>query len=149
MQLKRLKECESFGVFAVASYFLSRNTGYSSMAASTYKSLISGEKTSVESSGISSWQNEQDVKLLKEYLKRLYHPVFRLACGSNINDVTPVSIVSGNELAVQLGLPKKSVPGVAVTECAAFGRNLYMAIRTIKQLILEIFIICMQMKIPR
>ena len=126
LQLKRLKECESFGVFAVASYFLSRNTGYSSMAASTYKSLISGEKTSVESSGISSWQNEQDVKLLKEYLKRLYHPVFRLACGSNINDVTPVSIVSGNELAVQLGLPKKSVPGVAVTECAAFGRNLYM-----------------------
>ena len=67
LQLKRLKECESFGVFAVASYFLSRNTGYSSMAASTYKSLISGEKTSVE-----------------------------------------------------------SVPGVAVTECAAFGRNLYM-----------------------
>lgn len=126
LQLKRLKECESFGVFATASYFLSRNTGYSSMAASTYKSLISGEKTSVESSGISSWQNEQDVKLLKEYLKRLYHPVFRLACGSNINDVTPVSIVSGNELAVQLGLPKKSVPGVAVTECAAFGRNLYM-----------------------
>ena len=126
LQLKRLKECESFGVFAVASYFLSRNTGYSSMAASTYKSLISGEKTSVESSGISSWQNEQDVKLLKEYLKRLYHPVFRLACGSNINDVTPVSIVSGNELAVLLGLPKKSVPGVAVTECAAFGRNLYM-----------------------
>lgn len=126
LQLKRLKECESFGVFAVASYFLSRNTGYSSMAASTYKSLISGEKTSVESSGISSWQNEQDVKLLKEYLKRLYHPVFRLACGSNINDVTPVSIVSGNELAVQLGLPKKSVPGVAVTKCAAFGRNLYM-----------------------
>lgn len=126
LQLKRLKECESFGVFAVASYFLSRNTGYSSMAASTYKSLISGEKTSVESSGISSWRNEQDVKLLKEYLKRLYHPVFRLACGSNINDVTPVSIVSGNELAVQLGLPKKSVPGVAVTECAAFGRNLYM-----------------------
>lgn len=125
LQLKRLKECESFGIFAVASYFLSRNTGYSSMAASTYKSLISGEKTSIESSGISSWQNERDVEILKEYLKRLYHPVFKLESGNNINNVTPVSIVSGNELAIQSGLPKRSVPGIAVTECTAFGRNLY------------------------
>lgn len=125
LQLKRLKQCESFGIFAVASYFLSRNTGYSSMAASTYKSLISGEKTSIESSGISSWQNERDVEILKEYLKRLYHPVFKLESGNNINNVTPVSIVSGNELAIQSGLPKRSVPGIAVTECTAFGRNLY------------------------
>ena len=34
------------------------------------------------------------------------------------------SIVSGRELAVQMGLPRKSIPGVSVIETAAFGRNI-------------------------
>ena len=126
LQLTRIKKCESYGVFAVASYFLAKNSGYSSMAASTYKSLISGENTSVESAHISTWDTEEMVYKMKDYLSRIYHPVFELDCGTNVNDVTAVSVVSGSELAIHLGMPKKSVTGIVVSECAAFGRNMYM-----------------------
>ena len=37
--------------------------------------------------------------------------------------VTPALMVSGKELAFQFSLPKKSVSGLAVVECAEFGRN--------------------------
>ena len=126
IQLDRIRECENFGVFSVASYFIAGNMGYSSMAASTYKSIISGDRTSVETSGIASWQDDKKVAVIKEYLKRLYHPVFKLYSGEIENDVTAVSLVSGKELSIHLGMPKKSVPGVVVSECASFGRNLYM-----------------------
>ena len=37
--------------------------------------------------------------------------------------VTPAAMISGREIAIQMGLPKKSVSGLPVTECAEFGRN--------------------------
>ena len=42
---------------------------------------------------------------------------------SNILMVTPSSMISGKEIAIQMGLPKKSIQGISVTECAEFGRN--------------------------
>lgn len=126
VQLTRIRKCESYGVFAVASYFLAKNAGYSSMAASAYKSIISGENTFVESANITTWSDDTKVKELKKYLSRMYHPVFELKSGTNVNDVTAASIVSGNELAIHLGMPKKSVTGVVVSDCASFGRNTYI-----------------------
>jgi hypothetical protein len=38
--------------------------------------------------------------------------------------VTPALMVSGNELPLIMGLPRKSVPGLTVTEMAEFGRNI-------------------------
>lgn len=125
LHLERIKKCENYGVFSVASYFLAKNAGYSSMAASTYKSLISGENTFVESANISTWDNEDRLFEIKKYLQHCYHPVFELNCGTNKNNVTAVSVVSGKELALHLGMPKKSVTGVVVSECVAFGRNTF------------------------
>lgn len=34
--------------------------------------------------------------------------------------------MSGRELAVQFGLPRKSIPGVSIIETASFGRNIEM-----------------------
>ena len=83
LHLERIKKCENYGVFSVASYFLAKNAGYSSMAASTYKSLISGENTFVESANISTWDNEDRLFEIKKYLQHCYHPVFELNCGTN------------------------------------------------------------------
>ena len=124
-QLQRIKQCESFGVFAVAAYFIAGDGAITNMAASTYKSLISGTNTFVEASHINTWDKVKEVEVIKEYIKKFYHPMFKLYCGDNLNLVTPVSLVSGQELAIQMGLPKKSVSGVTVTECAAFGRNIF------------------------
>lgn len=125
LQLERIKKCENYGVFSVASYFLAKNAGYSSMAASTYKSLISGENTFVESANITTWDDKDRLFEIKKYLQYCLHPVFDLYCGTNKNKVTAVSVVSGKELALHLGIPKKSVTGVVVSECVAFGRNTF------------------------
>lgn len=120
-QLERLKEGENYGIFAAAAYFLAANPMITKMAASSYKGLINGNCTHVESAHINSWQDEFSVKLIKKYLRKLHHPVFSFDDG---NEITPASIVSGRELALQIGLPRKSVPGVTVIETAAFGRNI-------------------------
>lgn len=119
-QLERLKEGEDYGIFAAAAYFLSADPMATKMAASSYKGLINGNCTHVESAHINSWQDEYSVKIIKKYLRKLQHPTFAFDDG---NEITPVSIVSGRELAVQFGLPRKSIPGVSVIETATFGRN--------------------------
>lgn len=120
-QLERLKEGENYGIFATAAYFLAADPMATKMAASSYKGLINGNCTHVESAHINSWQDEYSVGVIKKYLRKLQHPMFVLGDG---NEITPASIVSGRELAVQMGLPKKSIPGVSVIETAAFGRNI-------------------------
>lgn len=123
-QLNRLKEGEDYGIFAAAAYFLAEDPRTARMAASCYKGLINGSCTHIENACINSWsKNEKDNKVdwIKDYLRVLRHPVMEWGDG---NVTTPASIISGRELAVQFGLPRKSVPGVSVIETAAFGRNI-------------------------
>lgn len=120
-QLERLKEGENYGIFAAAAYFLAKDPATARMAASMYKGLMNGNCTHVECANINLWQETESVNLIKSYLAKLQHPSFSFENG---NEVTPVSIVSGRELAVQMGLPRKSFPGVSVIETAAFGRNI-------------------------
>lgn len=133
-QLERLKEGENYGIFASAAYFLAADPMAAKMAASSYKGLINGNCTHVESANINSWQDEYSVNIIKKYLRKLQHPSFVF---SDINEVTPVSIVSGKELAVQFGLPRKSIPGVSIIETASFGRNIELDTKK-KQRLIEI-----------
>lgn len=119
-QLERIKESENFGVFATAAYFLGTTPMVTKMAASSYKGLINGNCTHVESAYLNSWQNPYNVGIIKRYLRKLCHPIFIY---DEINQITPASIVSGKELAVQMGMPRKSIHGVSVIETATFGRN--------------------------
>lgn len=119
-QLERIKESENYGVFATSAYFFAATPIMAKMAASAYKSLINGNCTHVESAHINSWQQQGDVEIIKQYIRKLRHPLFAL---DEMNVVTPCSIVSGKELAVQMGIPQGSVPGISVIETAAFGRN--------------------------
>ena len=119
-QLERLKDGENYGIFAAAAYFLAADPVTVKRAASAYKGIINGNYTHVECANINFWQKDADVRIIKKYLRKLQHPVFALG---KENEVTPASVVSGRELAVQAGLPRKSVPGISVLETAAFGRN--------------------------
>lgn len=120
-QLKRITESENYGVFAAAAYFIAQDSMVANMAASSYKSLISGANTHVESAEINSWQDESQVRQIKEYLRKLRHPDFRFNAN---NLVSPATMVSSRELAIEFGLPKKSVNGIPVLETASFGRNI-------------------------
>lgn len=121
-QLERVKASESFGLFAVSSYFTAPDRTLAVRAASAYKSIVSGTNTGLESSAINIWEDRDSLTKIREYLTLLYHPVFLL---SKEQTVSAATMVSAQELALQMGLPKKSVPGVTVVETAAFGRNIH------------------------
>lgn len=125
LQLKRIAECESLGMWESAAYFLSDSQETAEMAAGTYKALMRGEKSGVESSAINFWgrQDEKKLCLLREYITNFIHPVFEYRSELAIVPVTASSLISGNELAIQMGLPRKSVCGFPVIEHAEFGRE--------------------------
>lgn len=135
-QLKRIDECESLGMWECAAYFLSDSQETAEMAAGTYKALMKGEKSGVETSAVNFWGGnlkelpadkrailKRQLPLLREYITNFVHPVFEYRATSESIPVTAASFVSGNELAIQMGLPRKSVCGFPVIEHADFGKE--------------------------
>lgn len=126
-QLKRAKESEDYGCYKCAAYFLSSSSSTAILAANTYRALMVGEGSSVESGAVNVWQNDEaQVAQLRKYLKRFMHPVFARPLWAGAPDsllYTPATLVSGRELPMHLGLPTRSVHGLPVIEHAEFGRN--------------------------
>jgi DNA helicase HerA-like ATPase len=123
-QIKRMRSCEDFGMFDTCAYFISKYYDVAVAAASVFKSITRGENSSVESSAVNVWKNEEDVGYIKDYLMRFYHPEFLTVIDEEHKyRTTAAMLVSGKEMAYQMALPKKSVAGVPVVECAEFGRE--------------------------
>lgn len=125
-QIKRTKESEDYGCYSCAAYFLSSRPSKALLAANTYRSLMIGEGSSVESGAANLWQDRASVTAMREYLKRFTHPVFARRLWENEADslfYTAGTLVSGRELPMHLGLPTRSVHGLPIIEHAEFGRN--------------------------
>lgn len=124
-QIKRMRSCEDFGMFDTCAYFTAKDYDVVVAAASVFKSLTRGENSSVESSAVNVWKNKEDVGYIKDYLMRFYHPEFLTVIDKDHHyPTTATMLVSGKEMAYQMALPKKSVAGVPVVECAEFGREI-------------------------
>lgn len=121
--LIRLKECDAFGLWECAAYFVSSNVQTSIVAANTYRALLSGENTSVENTYINQWSFEENdrTKEVLNYLSQAVHPKFYF----NNEIIKPTTIISGKELPLIMGFPQKSVAGLTIVHSAAFGRNIY------------------------
>ena len=124
--IKRLNECKNFGMWNCAAYFIADDSQTSKISASNFKSLISGDVSYIESSAVNTWGlNNKYLPEVGKYLSKLYHPMIDI--NSSINNmskyVTPGVLLSGKELPILLGLPKKSVSGIPVMEMVEFGRN--------------------------
>lgn len=133
-QLERIKNCESYGLWDSACYFIADRQETSIVAANTYKAIVSGKNTSVENSFINLWtedyENAVNNLLLMDYLRYGLHPQFKyLPAKDNGNYmeqiVTPASLISGVELPILMGLPHNSVNGVTSISSAEFGRNVF------------------------
>lgn len=121
MHLERLNECESFGAFDCAAYIIADTAEETLAVASNYNALMRGQESCVQASHINTWNKPEATSILSKYLQAMVHPRFKK------NDslfVTPASIVSGDEIAIQIGLPKKSINGITVIPMAPFGRNI-------------------------
>lgn len=130
-QIKRIREGEDYGAYSCGAYFLSGKQDSSLLAANTYRALMLGEGSAVESGAVNFWNAPQIVKPMKEYLRRFAQPIFALPYKEKDEGCCLVyssgTIVSGLELPLHLGLPTKSVMGLPVIDHAEFGRNVLPA----------------------
>lgn len=125
--LERLDECESFGMWNFAAYFIGETTAEIETAANIYKSVIAGTDSGIERSAINSWNDEAEVADLFKYISAFIHPRFVYNGfsydGNRYIAVDPSVLVNTNELALHMGLPRHSVKGLPVVEHAQFGQE--------------------------
>lgn len=135
-QIKRIEQSTALGMWDFAAYFISENQSIAANAANMYLSLTQGEDSYLSRSAVNLWGNNPDSKesisRMTEFIKRLQHPEFELDLPDDEYDpdwlmypahVNPTVMLTGRELAHSLNMPKKSVSGLPVLECAAFGRE--------------------------
>ena len=127
-QIQRINQWESYGLWESCAYFFSDEISVSVLAAATYKAIMTGEKSAVEAAHVNVWNgnhlNNHSIRLILDHVKHLIHPQAEIRLHDQYEKqlVSPTSMVSGSELSLLLGLPRKSVAGVAVQEMAEFGR---------------------------
>lgn len=136
-QMKRLDLASALGMWDFCAYVLSEDHNVANNVAHTYLALTQGKESFMSQAAISLWrgdlgENSEDAKAICTYLKDLRHPIFALSPALLDKhpsfsvypaSVTATTVLSGKELAYSLNFPKKSIPGLPVIECAAFGRN--------------------------
>lgn len=129
-RLEQVEICEDLGGWECAVYFIAEDSATALAAANAYRALICGKKSSsLEPSYINLWADgERACTEVADCLKRLVHPRFILPLedkDENENHLLafPGSLISGNELPVQAGLPQRSLQGLPVMEYTAFGRD--------------------------
>ena len=123
--LERIEECESIGMWDFAAYFVGESAAEVETAAGMYRSLISGGQSGLEIASVNTWNDVERVKEINKYVTNFIHPIFIYpeAKGSNLL-VDATSLTSSNELAIHLGLPRKSVKGLPVIEHALFAQEI-------------------------
>lgn len=119
-QIERLDKCGSYGAFSCSAYIIAEDRETCSVLSGSYGALVRGEDSYIHPVYINNWYGAPQTKKISEYLSWFTHPVFKISGGVK---VTPASVVSGNELAVHMGLPRKSMQGFTVVEMSPFGRN--------------------------
>lgn len=128
-QLGRIKRCEAFGLWECAAYFISQDPQTTVIAANTYRSMMSGENSDVENAFVNSWTPRTGTGAgdLLDYMRACAHPSIIISdpATRQRQAVSPASLVSGNELPLILGLPKRSVTGLTTVRMAEFGRNVF------------------------
>lgn len=127
-QLERIAECESTGLWASGAYFLSydNDRATAETGATIYRSIIQGDMSGVESSAVNTWYSESDAytDVIKP-VSCFCHPAFVYNSqmpGSEVY-LFPTAMTSSKELALMIGLPRKSVPGILIREQATFGNK--------------------------
>lgn len=125
LQLERIDEAQRYGAWNTAAYFISDSTAASEALASIFFGLMRGNNSNSESFAITTWNNQASSSVLA-WLGNLTHPRMHSPFGNElpIPYLTPATLVSGKEMAMQLSLPRKSTSTVTVIESQAFGRNI-------------------------
>jgi len=139
LNLTRLKESSSYGLWDCAAYIIARDKKTVAIGGSTFKSLMLGESSRVEKTHINLFGSEKGemTEVILDTLRYCEHPRFRIPASDSSEEqiVRSANAVSGREMAIYMSMPRKSIPGVLVSEMAEFGRNVFSKPRETDQFI--------------
>ncbi|OOM06429.1 helicase HerA domain-containing protein [Clostridium saccharobutylicum] len=125
--LQRINECESLGMWNFAAYFLGESAAETETAANTYQSVVSGMQSGIERTAVNTWNEDDKLDSITAYVKNFIHPMFLyngFSYDGNRNViVNPSALVSTNELAIHMGLPRHSIKGLPVIQHASFAQE--------------------------
>ncbi|MNO35802.1 AAA-like domain protein [compost metagenome] len=122
--LQRIDEAKTYGGWNSAAYFIGDSSASSESLASIFLGLVRGSKSSHEDFALTTWKYGNKSAVL-DWLTRLSHPELKPAFAGRVPVpfVTPATLISGKEMAIQLSLPRRSTSTVSVVETQAFGRK--------------------------
>lgn len=130
-QLERLEVCESTGLWSTGAYFLSygQDRSNAEVGAAIFRSIMQGEQSGVEFSAVNTWQDSdnQFTDIIRS-VNTLTHPTFKYNSPvlGNETQLLATSMLSSKEVAMLIGLPRKSVPGFPVVEHVSLGREVVL-----------------------
>ncbi|CAM5209427.1 helicase HerA domain-containing protein [Alishewanella longhuensis] len=125
-QLERLEECKSYGMWNWGAYFLGGRELDVKLGAELYSGILRGESSGLERNVINVWSRAfqpQQFDVLQMYLSQLNHPQFLMPTGYTTDLMASTSLVSTKEMALAMGFPRQSLPGIPVIEAANFARS--------------------------
>ena len=132
-QMNRLEQGSALGMWKFAAYVISDDYNIANNVAHMYLALTQGDESFISQSAVNVWHSQEKdaIENMLYEISRLQHPAFCLK--SDLVDdswlmypttVDATTTISGRELAYSFNLPRKSVAGFPVLECAEFGRNI-------------------------
>lgn len=126
-EIRQMQKLSREGAFASAAYFIAGNTENAITAANIYRSMTeSKSQGSRMSSPIYHWNDMKNVDELINYLSRGYHPSFKLDDEPHQPIVEVAQIIGINDIPRYFSFPKKSVPGIVISDYAGFSRDIIL-----------------------
>ena len=138
--IKRINVSQTFGMWNSACYLISEDIPTATIGTSSLASIYAGDSLAAPRAYYNQWDNTDKGSRneILRYLQHLQHPLLELKLKAVEKDpsgietekvienqeLTPGMMISGREIAIMMGLPRKSVPGLTVDTMAEFGRNL-------------------------
>lgn len=123
-EIHQVQRLSREGAFSGAAYFIAGNTENALTAANIYRSMTESKVTGARaSSQILHWNESDKVHQLIEYLSHGCHPTFELENEPHKPTVEAAQIVGLNDVPIYFSFPKKSVPGVVISDYAGFSRD--------------------------
>ncbi len=122
--LQRIDEAKTYGGWNSAAYFIGDSSASSESLASIFLGLVRGSKSSHEDFALTTWTSHHKSAVL-DWLMGLSHPQLKPGFSKRVPVpyVTPATLISSKEMAIQMSLPRRSTSTVSVVETQAFGRQ--------------------------
>ena len=126
-EIRLMQRLSREGAFSGAAYFIAGNTENAITAANMYRSMTESKSNgSRTSSPIYHWNEMSEVDELVKYLLRGCHPSFKLKDKPYQPIVEAAQVIGINDVPVYFSFPKKSVPGIVISEYSAFARDIIL-----------------------